>query len=113
MASATEGAQLSPELGDWVGDEVVREFVEAERLARESSGDPPEEPYRSLYAARELLCRVQAKLERCPMEGEEVAVLRGCLQLQIGLNHLGTEELSRGQELLEGSLREVGDCLAR
>ena len=107
MASATEGAQLRPELGDWVGDEVVREFVEAERLARESSGDPPEEPYRSLYAARELLCRVQAKLERCPMEGEEVAVLRGCLQLQIGLNHLGTEELSRGQELLEGSLREV------
>ena len=110
MASASDAAQLSPQLASWVGDEVVKDFVEAERLTQESSQDPPEEPYRSLYAARHLLSGLQEKLGRCPVEREseeDTTVLRACLLLSLGLNHLNTEEMSRGEELMETCLREV------
>ena len=110
MASASDSARLDPELGTWVGDEVVKDFVEAERLTRESSRDPPEEPHRSLYAARELLRGLQAKLERCPLEREseeDLAVLRASLLLHLGLNHLNTEEHSDGAEMVEACLRGV------
>ena len=110
MASASTSAQLSPRLATWVGDEVVKDFVEAERLTRESSQDPPEEPYRSLYAARRLLSALNENLKSCPVEeesDEDVAVLRACLLLSLGLNYLNTEEMSRGEELMGECLRGV------
>ena len=110
MASASTSAELSPRLATWVGDEVVKDFVEAERLTRESSQDPPEDPYRSLYAARRLLSALNENLKSCPVEeesDEDVAVLRACLLLSLGLNYLNTEEMSRGEELMGECLRGV------
>ena len=108
MASASDTSKLSPGLAQWVGDCVVRDFVEAQRLTKESQLDPEEEPYRSLYAARELLSGLQSKLESCPaQETEDYVVLCACLQLHLGLNYLNTEEMSRGEELLEASVRCV------
>ena len=111
MASGSQqpSGELDRALATWVGDELVKDFVEAERLAKESSADPPEEPYRSLYAARKLLTELQARLERCEERGceDDLAVLRACLLLHIGLNLLATDELSEGEEMIEACLREV------
>ena len=111
MASASDASQLSPELALWVGDEIVKEFVEAERLTTEESPqDPPEEPYRSLYAARELLSALHTKLESCSVEGrseEDYSVLCACLQLHLALNYLNTEEQPRGEELLHTCVQGV------
>ena len=115
MASASDASRLSPELALWVGDEMVKDFVEAERLtSEESPRDPPEEPYRSLYAARELLTALQSKLQSCPVEeggggggGEDATVLSAGLQLQLALNYMGTEEPTRGVELLEACSQGV------
>lgn len=111
MASASDTSRLSPELALWVGDEIVKDFVEAERVTTEEAPtDPPEEPYRSLYAARELLSTLQTKLESCPVKGkseEDYAVLCGCLQLHLALNYLNTEELPRGEELLHSCIQGV------
>ena len=111
MASASDSGQLSPRLAGWVGDEVVKEFVEAERLTRQSSHDPPEQPYVSLYAARRLLTALHEKLKSCPVveEGseEDIAVLCAALLLSLGLNYLSTEEMSRGEECVGECLREV------
>ena len=110
MAKASDMSKLSPELALWVGDEIVKDFVEAEHLTRESDQDPPEEPYRSLYAARELMSALQTKLESCPVDAQDAedrAVLCASLQLHLGLNYLGTEELTRGGELLEMCIRGV------
>lgn len=111
MASALNMSKLSPELADWVGDEIVKDFMEARRLTDEESQlDPSEEPYQSLYAARELMSALLLKLESCPIEShdkEDYKVLCASLQLHLGLNYLSTEELTRGEELLQACIREV------
>lgn len=111
MASASDTSKLSPELALWVGDEIVKDFVEAQHLTKEASQqDPPEEPYHSLYAARELMSNLQTRLESHRVESrdaDDYAVLRASLQLHLGLNHLSTEELTRGGELLEECIRGV------
>ena len=107
MASASDATQLSSELALWVGDEIVKYFVEAERLTREED-DSPEEPYRSLYAARDLLTSLQIKLKSYPVEDDEdYIILCSSLQLHIALNYLNTEEPTRGVELLEVCIQRV------
>ena len=104
-------SKLSPELAEWVGDEIVKDFMEVRRLTdEESHQDPSEEPYHSLYAARELMSTLQLKLESCPIENhdrEDYKVLCAGLQLHLGLNYLSTEELTRGEELLQACIRAV------
>lgn len=110
MASASAAAELSRDLGSWVGDEVVKDFVEAERLTGESSADPPHEPYQSLYSARQLLSSLQEKLERCPVEegsDGELVVLQASLLLHLSLNYLNTDERTKGEELLTECLKKV------
>ena len=117
MARAADPAQLSPELACWVREEIVKEFKEAQQLtSEESSQDPPEEPYRSLYAARELMSGLQTKLETCPVEernDDDYIVLCASLQLQLALNYLNTEELSKGEELLESCIGSVEGVVSK
>ncbi|XP_078268878.1 KIF-binding protein [Rhinoraja longicauda] len=70
----------------------------------ESKRDPESEPYRSKYAARELLKELKAG-QRAPADEERGAdglwlQRLGVLELQLGLNHAETEELSAGEEHL-------------
>lgn len=111
MASASDVSKLSPDLAEWVGDEIVKDFVEVQRLIdEESQQDPPEEPYRSLYTARELMSTLQLKLNSCPFKSQDVddyKVLCANLRLHLGLNYINTEELTRGEELLQECIGEV------
>jgi len=109
---------LHPNLRVWVADSVRDKFCKALTLtAEDSRTDPPEEPYCSLYAARELLVRVKAALDSCSPELkslEDFTVLRACVELQLGLNYVNTEEMGLGEEafaaclhLLEGVVSKV------
>ncbi|XP_072334824.1 KIF-binding protein isoform X2 [Scyliorhinus torazame] len=75
----------------------------------ESKRDPESEPYRSKYAARQLLKEMKAAvgLRAQAGEGEDERLQEGewlqkaaVLELQLGLNHTETEELSAGEEHL-------------
>ena len=111
MASASDPSKLNPNLTHWIKDNIAKDFVEAQRLTKEeSSSDPDEEPYRSLYAARDLLSSLQEKLEQCPDEvknSEDFAIVRAYLQLHLGKNFLNAEERSLGEELLEECVQGV------
>lgn len=118
MANTVQGMALHPSLHVWVADGVRGNFCKALTLtAEDSMSDPPEEPYRSLYAARELLVGVKAALDSCPPELkdlEDFTMLCACVQLQLGLNYVNTEEVGLGEEaftaclhLLEGVVSKV------
>ena len=96
---------LHPDLQRWASENLTDDFRQALHLTNEESKqDPPQEPYRSLYSARELLLGVRTKLEACPehlQQLEDYLVLRACVQLQIALNHANTEELGEGETSFE------------
>lgn len=111
-------SSLHPSLQQWVSDNLTADIRQAVHLTNEESKkDPPEEPYRSLYSARELLSGVKAKLEACPedlRQLDDYLVLSACVWLQIGLNHANTDELGEGEasfetchRLLEGISNKV------
>ena len=102
MASQFDPSTPDPDLAKWLRDNVVKEFVEAQRLERQE--DPEEEPYHSLYAARELLSAIQMRLELCPPEAretEDYRVVCANIHLHLGLNYINTEEMAKGEEVLE------------
>ena len=70
----------------------------------ESKNDPPKEPYRSLYAARALLKASKTKLDLCSdalKAQEDFTIISSCVQLELGLNYINSEELGQGEEFLE------------
>lgn len=110
MAQSTAyPAELHPALKEWVSDNLQEDFLRVSHLtAEESKGDPPEEPYKSLYAARELLSGIKAKLGSCPeplQQLKDYRILCSSLQLQIAFNYQSTEEMSTAEQALEASLR--------
>uniref|UniRef100_UPI00398F210B KIF-binding protein isoform X1 n=1 Tax=Pristiophorus japonicus TaxID=55135 RepID=UPI00398F210B len=85
----------------------------------ESKHDPESEPYRSKYAARELLKELKAEVgqwaqagdsederaeQRLSQDGHWLQKL-AVVELQLGLNHTETEELSAGEEHLAKCVR--------
>ena len=97
-------------LKQWVADHLKKDFKEAMHLTiYESENDPPEEPFRSLYAARELLTGMKAKLDSCPdqLKEEDFRVISSCVLLELGLNYITGEELSQGEQTLEACLRQL------
>lgn len=103
--------KLHPPLREWVSEHISGDFKEVIRLTiTESKNDPPEEPFRSLYSARELLSSLITKLDSCPdhlKEHKDFKVLSACMQLELGLNYINTEELSQGEQLLEACLQKM------
>ncbi len=94
---------------EWVSEHITKDYKEIVYLTtKKSVNDPPEEPFRSLYAARELITGLRAKLDSCPddlKEYEDYRVLSSCVHLELGLNYINGEELSQGEEILELCLR--------
>lgn len=109
MAKKSDPIALLSNLSQWISDNLTSDFLSALKLTmEESKKDPPEEPYRSLYAARELLSGIKAKLDVCPSdlkETEDFKILTSCVRLEMGLNSINTDEISSGEEMLEGCLR--------
>ncbi len=96
---------LPPELKVWVAENLQEDFLQASQLSVEDN--PPEEPYKSLYAARELLSGMKAKLGSCPeplRQLEDYRVLCANVQLQLGLNYQSTDETGVTEKALEASL---------
>uniref|UniRef100_A0A4X2LDS9 KIF-binding protein n=1 Tax=Vombatus ursinus TaxID=29139 RepID=A0A4X2LDS9_VOMUR len=94
----------------------------------QSQKDPENDPYKSKYRARELLQEVKALLGPAADEDEDEeagggdgggpgaeegarAVRLAAVELQLGLNHIDTEELAAGEEHLQNCLRLV--CRSR
>ena len=112
----------------WLRDEGYEKYKEARRLTEEESlSDPPNDPFKSKYAARNLLSELKARLESFESVEEETlsedhsircrSNLRyrmAALEYQVGVNCIETEELSTGEEHLLRSLKEMeGDRLTR
>ena len=100
--------ELHPPLKAWIAEHLTEDCREIVRLTtKESANDPPQEPFRSLYAARKLLNASITKLDSCPedlKEHEDFIILYSCVQLELGLNYINSEELSQGETILESCL---------
>ena len=91
---------------------MSEDMKQVERLTRASADDPESEPYRSLYAARELLAGLRAGLCGCPGElsggcREDWHVLCACLHLQLAGSYSSTEETEQGRESYEACLQSL------
>lgn len=97
----------------WLCDEGYEKYKEARRLAEEESqNDPPTEPFKSKYAARNILSELKAMLETFDSreDEEQSSQLKhrmAVLEYQIGVNYIDTEELSTGEEHLLGCLKRI------
>ncbi|XP_041066430.1 KIF-binding protein isoform X2 [Carcharodon carcharias] len=106
--------------GQAVDRELELKYSRALNLSEvESKQDPESEPYRSKYAARELLKELKAVLGQRAQAGElEDERAQDCewlqkaavLELQLGLNHTETEELSAGEEHLAKCVQILETC---
>lgn len=90
----------------WVKNNIAADFRHAFKLHNvESLSDPENEPFKSLLAARQFLCGIQDKLNSYNPSTEEdtqcFKMLNACIYLQLGMNYIEGEEISRGQEALE------------
>lgn len=110
--------QLVPEsLKEWLQVNIAPDFYEITRLSSEqSSTDPESEPFRSLYAARELLSAIRARLEQnatgfCSQD-EYMAVL-ACLELNVAMNYINSEETSSGRSSLESCVENADQLPTR
>lgn len=106
MSSAS--LDMHPELARLMAGDLGSQCREALRLTAEHKHDPPEEPYRSLCAARECWSGAKAGIEACPQslrEVEDWALLCASVALQNGSNYVLAEETGRGEEELGRGLR--------
>ncbi len=56
MAVRNDSSSPHPDLAQWIEEHLSSEWRSVVQLSTvDSKQDPPEEPFRSLYAARELL----------------------------------------------------------
>ena len=104
--------QLS--LQQWVINNISHDYIESQRIVMEESpNDPETEPYKSLYASREHLSAVLARLNGCPSQlkqGEDYTSLCAFVQYRLGLNYINTDELFSGQESFENVI-ELSKCV--
>ena len=109
MAALQDPTVLDTELEKWVRDNtIVDDFAQVLKLTDENKTDPSNEPYRSLYSAREFLSSVKAKMDSCPEDlksTEDCKILQSAVQLHLGLNYFNTDELGRADPAFESSLR--------
>lgn len=67
-AEKADPASPSCDLQQWIADHLSSDYSNVLRLLEEAKVDPPEEPYRSLYAARELIsgvCTIMVDVDTC------------------------------------------------
>lgn len=100
------------EVKNWLKSEGYDKYKEARRLREEEAkNDPETEPYKSKYAARDILIELKEKLETFQSEDEECSeftkLLLASLNYQMGLNYLETEEPSLGEKCLQQCLASL------
>ncbi|XP_064401006.1 uncharacterized protein LOC135347069 isoform X3 [Halichondria panicea] len=72
-------SDLHSDLWEWIADHLAADWTTVTQLRmEESKKDPPEEPFRSLYTARELLSGMRAKLDACPLKELEDFTILSC-----------------------------------
>ena len=98
----------------WVATNISADFQHALKLRNEESlSDPDREPFKSLVAARVLLCGIQDKLKlykpSTEVEAQNSKLLEACICLQLGMNYIDGEETPSGQKELETCLTLLDD----
>lgn len=81
----------------WVSSKREK-FLSSKSLLKESKNDPPENPYKSKYEARDILSNLLCDLERQWKKEDDVytSVIWGILKYELGVIALETEEYSTG-----------------
>ncbi|KAK3584582.1 hypothetical protein CHS0354_040284 [Potamilus streckersoni] len=78
---------------EYLAFEGYKTFEEARKLSEElSKTDPEDEPYKSLYKARELLVTIREKLGSFSEDNEVLKFLCAALELAIELNKNGASK---------------------
>ena len=110
----SDHTHLHPELQTWAATNLCEDMRRVVHLTKvESNSDTQDEPYKSLYTARELLSGIKARLDSCPkhlQEMEDYHVLCASAKIQLGLNYLFTEEPSLGEKAFEECLQLLVDA---
>ncbi|XP_028411013.1 KIF1-binding protein homolog [Dendronephthya gigantea] len=97
----------SEEFRIWLETQGNLRFKEALKLSKEGSGNDREtEPYKSKYAAREILLNIKNKLESFIVDECELKLIlisvKCAVHYELGLNHIETDEISTGERYLNG-----------
>ncbi|XP_014773181.1 KIF-binding protein [Octopus bimaculoides] len=88
------------------------EYKKAKHLSEEESKkDPENEPFKSKYKARDILLSLRDKMNAFLTDTNDLLtkILIAGLNLQLGVNHLETEELGVGEEYLTKVLKDIED----
>ncbi|XP_077997305.1 KIF-binding protein-like [Glandiceps talaboti] len=83
--------------------EECTQYEKAMKLIEESKNDPETEPYKSKYAAREILEELKTKIQSYVNDNEQnedscTQFIVNALEYQLGVNYMETEETSSGEE---------------
>jgi len=95
----------------FLADGAEEQFAQAVRLNdEESKKDPVSEPYKSMYAAREIWHKLKSDVDRHRESAPDTAqwlFLEAVLDLKLGMNYIDTEEKSTGEERLANCLSSL------
>ena len=86
----------------WISS-VRDKFLSCKTLLKEAKNDPPENPYKSKYEARDILSSILCDLEKQWEKGDDIyiSVIWSILKYELGIIALETEEYSTGCDHLE------------
>jgi tetratricopeptide (TPR) repeat protein len=98
---------------EFLEEEGYEQFKKTIHLSKEASkNDPEDEPYKSLYEAREILSNLRVKicdfLNENP-QNKDLFLATACLDLHLGCNYADTDETSTGEECLSKVLKSLED----
>lgn len=87
------------------------EYKNAKNLSEEESKkDPENDPFRSKYKARDILCAMREAISELIAEGEDELLkkfLVAGLNVKLAVNYVETEELGMGEEHLTKVLKDI------
>ena len=102
---------VSEELRNWLENEGRTRFIEAINLSNEcAKNDPDNEPYKSKYAAREVLLDLKDKLDSFGDVDLKIRSLRSVVNYELALNHIETDEISTGEDYINTIMKDIEEC---
>jgi tetratricopeptide (TPR) repeat protein len=92
------------ELTNWLETEGNIHLKKALKLSKEESKyDPETEPYKSKYAAREILLNIRNKLSSLNVDESDdlrLKSIKSVVDYELGLNYIETDEVSTGERYI-------------